>query len=287
MISDWKSAFVLWRKRRRRFTEEWNFHREALISEFESRGYGKREARIAAAQRMGARFRYRREALGAMGGNWQGLLSLLPIRSTARSPFLAPIVLILGPVLALVLNPQRVMALRCIDAMLLFQDLPAMDRIIPLAPSGLAPVELPAVLLRIAAVIGLGMVVAAPRPIYARLYAGVVLLGIMLTFAVAWVTGMQVLASRSWGHDGLQGLALLSFMFAFTGILSIAMWRWRLDFQARCPCCMRLPGMPRSSGRVNDLIIDPLQTDSICFRGHGSVIQTRWSRRFRPATPLF
>ena len=112
-----------------RFTEEWNFLREAVISEFESRGYGKREARIAAAQRMGARFRYRREALGAIGGNWQGLLSLLPIRSTARSPFLAPIALILGPVMTLALNPQRVMAVRCIDAMLLFRDLPAIDRI--------------------------------------------------------------------------------------------------------------------------------------------------------------
>jgi hypothetical protein len=107
---------------------------------------------------------------------------------------------------------------------------------------------------------------------------------IVLGGAVSWVTGMQILASRSWGHDGLQGFALLGFLFVFVALVYLSLWRWWADVENRCPYCLRLPGMPETRGNAHDVLVDPLEIESICFRGHGVVLQSRWRRRFQPAS---
>jgi len=96
------------------------------------------------------------------------------------------------------------------------------------------PVSLTGALLRTLAVAGLGSAIAnlAPRrSLRAFLYAVIVLCGIVLGAAVFWVTGMQILARRSWGHDGIQGFALLAFLFGFVGMLYLAVWQWWIDVE--------------------------------------------------------
>jgi len=99
------------------------------------------------------------------------------------------------------------------------------------------------------------------------------------------VTGMQILASRSWGHDGIQGLALLTFLFGFVGMLYLALWQWWIDVENRCPYFLRLPGMSETRGNAHDVLVDPLEIESICIRGHGVVPESRWRRRFQATPP--
>ncbi|HKE29086.1 MAG TPA: hypothetical protein VKB88_42340 [Bryobacteraceae bacterium] len=282
-ISEWRAGLLTWWRRRRRFAEEWAFHRDAAIAEFEALGDSHWRARKGAKRRMGARRQHRRSALAAIGGDLPGLWCLLPIRSLARSAFLVPATLLLGMALAVLLNPARGMAVRCISAMLFGHRLHAAGRIIPLTPAGYVPVGLAGVLLRTVVVAGVSWAVAnlLPRKRFlAFLYSVIVLCEIVLGAAVSWVTGIQILASRSWGHDRLQGFALLGFLFAFVALLYVGLWRWWADVENRCPYCLRLPGMPEIRGNAHDVLLDPLEIESICFRGHGVILQNRWRRRF-------
>jgi hypothetical protein len=286
-ISEWRTGLLTWWGRRRRFAEEWAFHLDAAIAEFEALGYSRWGARKAAKRSMGARFQHRRSALAAIAGDLPGLWCLLPIRSIARSSLFVPATLVLSMSLAVLLNPARSMAVRCVRAMLFGQGLPVAERIIPLTPPGVVPVELAGALLRTVVVAGVGWAVAnlLPRKLFrAFLYSVIVLCGIVLGGAVSWVTGMEILASRSWGHDGLQGFALLGFLFGFVGLLYVGLWWWWADVENRCPYCLRLPGMPEIRGNAHDVLVDPLEIESICFRGHGVVLQSRWRRRFQPAS---
>src|SRR5215469_5294649 len=282
-ISEWRAGLLTWRSRRRRFEEEWAFHRDAAMAEFEALGYSRSRARKAANRTMGARRQHRRSALAAIGGDLPGLWRLLPIQSVARSALLVPATLMLGMSLAVLLNPARSIAVRCIGAMLFGLGLPAAERIIPLTPAGVVPVGMAGALLRIVLVAGVSWAVAnlLPRKLFrAFLYFVMVLCQIVLGGAVSWVTGMQILAGRNWGHDGLQGFTLLGFPFAFVALLYVGLRRWWTDVENRCPYCLRLPGMPETRGNAHDVLVDPLEIESICFRGHGVILQNRWRRRF-------
>jgi hypothetical protein len=286
-ISEWRAGLLTWWHRRRRYAEEWNFHRDAAMAEFEALGYSRWRARRAAKRRMGARLQHRRAALAAIGGDLTGLWRLLPIRSVTRSALLVPATLMLGMSVAVLLNPARSVAVRCVMAMLFRQGLPDAKRIIPLTPAGVVPVGLAGALLRIALVAGVSWAVAnlLPRKLFrAFCYFIVVLCQIVLGGAVFWVTGIQILASRSWGHDGLQGFTLLGFLFAFLALLWAGLWGWWADVQNRCPYCLRLPGMPETRGYAHDVLVNPLETESICFRGHGVALRSRWRRLFQPAS---
>jgi hypothetical protein len=67
-------------------------------------------------------------------------------------------------------------------------------------------------------------------------------------------------------------------------MLYLAVWQWWIDVENRCPYCLRLPGMPETRGNAHDVLLDPLEIESICFRGHGVVLERRCGQRFQ-ATP--
>jgi hypothetical protein len=218
-----------------------------------------------------------------------GLWRLLPIKAVTRSPIFVPVMLIFATALGLTLSPATSVAVHCVKAMLFWADLPAQERLIPLTPANAVPVELAGALLRALAAAGMVRLAADLRPrrsLRSWLYAAIVLFGIVLACAVLWVTGIQILANRSWGHDGLQGFSLLGFLFGFIAMLYVAMSRWWVDVESRCPFCLRLPGMPESRGKPYDVLVEPREMESICFRGHGALLQSRWSRRFRAGEPL-
>jgi hypothetical protein len=195
--------------------------------------------------------------------------------------------LVLSVALALLLNPARNVAFQCIRAILFCEVLPKTERIIRPMPGGAVPVSLTGALLRTLAVAGLGWgsQTWCRGDRFARFsMPSSFFCGIVLGAAVFWVTGMQILASRSWGHNGM-GFALLAFLFGFVGMLYLALWQWWIDVENRCPYFLRLPGMSETRGNAHDVLVDPLEIESICIRGHGVVLESRWRRRFRATPP--
>ena len=289
-MSEWRTAFSTWWARRRRFAEEWAFHRDMAVAEFEALGYSPRRAREMAAQRMGVRSRHQPSALVVIGGDVPGLLRLLPFRSLTRSAYFVPATLALTAVLALSINRTPATTLRCIAAILFCMDTPANQRLVPLTPEGVAPVNLAGAVIRGLALVGLGWATAnllRRRFLRAYLYSVIVLSELLFGGALLWVNGVQALATRSWGHDFLQGLALLAFLFSFLAALYAALRAWWNDVGTRCPYCLRLPGMTETRGNLHDVLVYPLESESVCFYGHGLLLQSRWDRRFDPASRGF
>ena len=289
-MSDWVLGLVTWWNRRQRFTEEWTFHLEAAAAELEMLGFTRRDAQRAAKRRLGSTLSYRRKSLRAIGGDFAGLLGLLPTKRAARSPLLPPSMLLIGAGLALVFNPARLMALKCLEAMLNLGVQPPSERLIPLTPAGLVPVDFVGFALRILLVCGLARIALDLFPrtsLRLSVYATAVLFGVTFAAAVCWITFLQALVARSWAHDGVQGIVLIAFVFGFTGTVYKAMRLWWVDVERRCPVCLRLPGMPEPRGKQHDILVEPLEVESICFHGHGLISESRWSRRFTPGEQLF
>ena len=103
-MSGWISGFRTWWAIRKRFAEEWDFHRDMTALDLQWLGLTPREARRHARYRLGDRAAHRQEALREIGGDARGLIAMLPIPETRRSPWLIPVMLGLFIGLALGLN---------------------------------------------------------------------------------------------------------------------------------------------------------------------------------------
>jgi hypothetical protein len=121
----------------------------------------------------------------------------------------------------------------------------------------------------------------------AMLYGAGVLLGLGFVFGVCWTVGLGALLSTRWGNDLAQGAALIVFLFGYLS-LSYAMlcWWWR-DLALRCPRCLRLLGMTQDRGKAHGILVDFLEIESVCLRGHGQARKNRWRRDFECDTSLY
>jgi len=218
-------------------------------------------------------------------------LKSLPLRQLSRNAWSVMVLLSIVPLLTLALNPLRAVALQCLAAILVpGVQVTSTVRLIPSTPPGVVPIELARFVLSLLTLCGIariGFGLLAGVSLRLCLYAATVLLALALNTAIAWITVLEALTAKRWGHDGLQGMALLLCGFAFTSLLYHAARWWWVDVERRCPVCLRLPGMPEHHGRATDVLIDPLETESICFYGHGLIREDRWSRRFAAGGPLF
>src|SRR5580700_3961972 len=116
---EWASELTKWWARRRRFAEEWAFHRDMAVAEFESLGMSHREARRLARRRLGARFNYRRAALRELQSDCRAL-QLLPFYRMKKSPFLVPTVIAAAIALMLAFNPQRLQVIQSLPGLVPF-----------------------------------------------------------------------------------------------------------------------------------------------------------------------
>jgi hypothetical protein len=80
----WRSIWR-WHLRRRRFSEEWEFHRELLSTELRAAGLNSKEVRQAVKRRLGPRSRWRRDALREIDGSWRDFLNALDLSGLAAS----------------------------------------------------------------------------------------------------------------------------------------------------------------------------------------------------------
>jgi hypothetical protein len=158
----WAYELAKWQERRRRFAEEWTFHRDMAVSEFESMGMSHRDARLLARRRLGGRFTYRRAALRELHSDYRALLDLLPTKRIKKSPFLVPAAIAVAIGLMLVLNPERLQAAGSVLGLLPFAPHRDFERLVPLTPRGVVPTGFAALTLWSFALIAIARMVAAP-----------------------------------------------------------------------------------------------------------------------------
>ena len=282
---EWSREFANWRARRRRFAEEWAFHRDMAISEFESLGMSHREARRLARRRLGARFNYRRAALRELQSDCRTLLQLLPLHRMKKSPLLLPTVIAVTIGLMLAFNPLRLQVIQSMQGLVPFVPHRGFERLIPLTPRGVVPTGFAAVTLWSFWLIAMARLAAAPRlRAHFRVWAfgGAILVLLMAFGGVFWATALQVLLVNRWAHEGAQGSAIIAFLFGYVGWAFAALRFWYHDLESRCPVCLRRFGMPEVRGSVNDVLIAPLETETICLHGHGLNVESIWGPVFAP-----
>ncbi len=87
-------------------------------------------------------------------------------------------------------------------------------------------------------------------------------------------------AVRYWTAGGSLRFGLLFVAYLLLAALQCRYW-WS-DLSQRCPICLDRLIMPLTEGTAHRILLDPAITESVCAHGHGVLVESRWSRRFRP-----
>ncbi|MBZ5618194.1 MAG: hypothetical protein LAQ69_05565 [Acidobacteriia bacterium] len=289
-MRDCFESLAAWWNRRSRFAEEWRFHRDRAISEFESLGLTRREARRIARCRLGRRSRYRREALREIGGDLPGLIDLLPVARLKRSPLLVLCCLVLGTALLLVLNPQRGQLIESLRAALPFGRGLRNQRLIPLTPAGIVPAWFALLVWRVAMAVGAVRLLRDPflrNCGKLRWYGALGLILSALFGVVAWISIMQFLLASAWSWQRVQSLALILATLAYVLAAAASQRLWWRDVIRRCPSCVEILRMPIVRGSEANVLLRSAEVESICLQGHGTATHDRWGRTFQRGRGLF
>lgn len=303
------AGFREWLERRRRFAEEWAFHRERAAIELEALGVQRREAELMAAARLGHRSRHRRDALRESGGDLAGLLQTLLPQRTLHTAWNLPLALVAVLGLLYAVNPGRrpvwqtvagsnfaaevapsraaVCTPRTPPADITIQWHTA-DPCVERAP-WVQPATIPAAFGKAASWI---IVLAGGWPLLRFWWAnrasrrlmlyGISTLVLLASSAVTiFVIAMQYHSLVDYPHWGLRAAVYVTYTLAHTLAVAYIFRRWRLDVNARCPSCLESLRMPMERGHLNSLLLDPLEVESVCIQGHGTLTETRWDRRFQ------
>jgi len=279
----WARELIEWHARRRRFAQEWAFHRDLATREFESFGLSHREARQLAKRRLGSRSVHRRSALRHLRADYSALFELVPWYRLKVSPFLGPAIVMLVLTVLLAIGPHPLDVLSNSISLLPFTPARHVERFVPLAPSGVVPMGFADVTLWCFALIGMARIAATPKlRVHWRAwtFAVATLFLVIALGAVLWATGLQLLMQKRWASDTVQGAAIVTFPFAYVGWAFVALRIWYRDLLGRCPVCLRRLGMADLRGNANDLLIAPLEKDTVCLRGHGANVESRWKDTF-------
>jgi hypothetical protein len=78
------------------------------------------------------------------------------------------------------------------------------------------------------------------------------------------------------------GLVFALLFTAYLGVGAIQCRYWWIDLRARCPRCFERVVLPLTEGAAESMILTPAVTESVCTHGHGVLVESRWSRAFRP-----
>ena len=92
-----------------------------------------------------------------------------------------------------------------------------------------------------------------------------------------WTVAVAYLTTSS---DGSLRFGLLFVVFLLLAAVQCRYW-W-IDLNQRCPMCLDRLILPLTGGTAHRILLDPAITESVCARGHGVLVESRWARRFRP-----
>ena len=297
-----------WLERRRRFAEEWAFHRERAAIELEALGLNRREAELMAAGRMGRRSRHRRDALHESGGDLAGLLQILLPERSLHAAWLLPLALAAVLGLLYAVNPGRQQVWLTVTGSNFLAEVATSrthactPRTPPVEPGTawhtadpcverapwVQPITIPAAFGKAASwvivLVGGWPLVrfwwghrASWRLLLYGLSTLVLLAGIGTT---AFVTFMQYQLLANYPTPDMR-ISTVLFTLFHTLAIAYAFRRWRRDVNSRCPSCLESLRMPMERGQLNSLLLDPLEVESVCIQGHGTLTETRWHREFQ------
>jgi len=258
---------------------------EMAAAEFESLGMTRREARRLVRRRLGGRASHRRAALRELRADFRALFDLLPRHRIRKSPILVPTVIAAAIVLMLAFNPQRRQAIESLRGILPFLAPANVARWIPLTPRGVVPTGFASATLWSFALVAIARMASTPAlRAHWRLsvFGGITLLMLIAFGAVFWATTLQVLLANQWTNGRGQGMALLAFLFCYVAWAFHSLRFWFGDLQRRCPVCLRQLGMPEVRGNAHDVLLAPLETETVCLHGHGLNLESHWGRVFAP-----
>ena len=103
-----------------------------------------------------------------------------------------------------------------------------------------------------------------------------------LASLMTWAVAIQLWSRITWSTDGkaLLGFLVVSAVYLGVAVLQCLYW-WR-DLRRRCPFCLDSLLLPLTVGTADCFLLNSATTESVCAHGHGVLVETRWSRRFRP-----
>ncbi len=101
-----------------------------------------------------------------------------------------------------------------------------------------------------------------------------------LTTTMAWGLAVQIYDVRLRSGAGPAGVFLL--VLAFFRMTAMQYRYWRQDLLERCPVCLDRLMLPLTEGTAESVLLRPAVTESVCAHGHGVLVESRWSRAFRP-----
>jgi hypothetical protein len=104
----------------------------------------------------------------------------------------------------------------------------------------------------------------------------------MLVSLTAWAFAIQLWSRMSWPNgltsEGSLCLLLVTYLLAS----AVQSGHWMRDLDRRCPICLERLLLALTHGDTGSLLLRTAVTESICARGHGVLVESRWNRRFRP-----
>lgn len=102
-----------------------------------------------------------------------------------------------------------------------------------------------------------------------------------LASLLLWALEMQIWARIAWSTDGRALLGFLVCLALYLGGLAFQYNLWWHDLRQRCPFCLHTLVLPLTEGSQNCFLLNSATTESICPHGHGVLVETRWSSKFR------
>lgn len=98
---------------------------------------------------------------------------------------------------------------------------------------------------------------------------------------LVWALATQIWHCVAWRTPTTGGLSF-SLLAVIYLLATAAQCRyWWLDLRHRCPVCLNCLLLSRTQGDTSRIVLGAAVTESVCARGHGLLIETRWSRDFR------
>jgi len=103
-----------------------------------------------------------------------------------------------------------------------------------------------------------------------------------LTSLLTWALAIQLWSRIAWSTDGTALLGFLALSAVYLGVVALQCHVWWRDLRRRCPFCLDSLLLPLTEGSADCFLLNSATTESVCAHGHGVLVETRWSSRFRP-----
>jgi hypothetical protein len=97
-----------------------------------------------------------------------------------------------------------------------------------------------------------------------------------------WAFAIQRWSRIAWSTDGTALLGFLVLSMLYLGTVALQCHLWWHDLRRRCPLCLDTLLLTVTKGTADCYLLNSVTTESVCAHGHGVLVETRWSSRFRP-----